>query len=404
MRHFWSEASKLVIGPAPLLPARMLAQLVSTSPPSGVTRPSPVTTTRRIEFSKILSLPEKQQAQPRFGLSLSKPIRAAPDALRLPPGERQREGPQPLFSSMYLMASLTVVIFSAASSGISTPNSSSNAMTSSTMSRLSAPRSSMKLASSVTLSASTPRCSTTIFFTRSAVSLIAYLSLIGILCLVGFALAARAGLAQVRPRGKASIERQVHRGTQRDHPRRDIAGDERAMGLALRLRHRPGEKRGHRILLRGFIQIEEGPRAKLLALRVEPAVNRGDIDAIRDQPAAELALPDHAQGQGRDPLHPGVVPGVAIRAALQIAEQAAVVRIGRVAGDHVVGDLARLGGRDLFDDAGELFRALRARLGRGERECDPGRYHPAPRLRAKFRSSLQIFTSDLRFRSSPCRR
>src|SRR5690242_21930165 len=40
------------------------------------------------------------------------------------------------------------------------------------MSRLSAPRSSMKLASSVTLSASTPRCSTTIFFTRSAVSLI----------------------------------------------------------------------------------------------------------------------------------------------------------------------------------------------------------------------------------------
>ena len=65
------------------------------------------------------------------------------------------------------IASRTVVIFSAASSGISTPNSSSNAMTSSTMSRLSAPRSSMKLASSVTFSASTPRCSTTIFFTRS---------------------------------------------------------------------------------------------------------------------------------------------------------------------------------------------------------------------------------------------
>jgi NAD(P)-dependent dehydrogenase (short-subunit alcohol dehydrogenase family) len=48
----------------------------------------------------------------------------------------------------------------------------SKAMTSSTMSRLSAPRSSMKLASSVTFSPSTPRCSTTIFFTRSAVSLI----------------------------------------------------------------------------------------------------------------------------------------------------------------------------------------------------------------------------------------
>src|SRR5690606_12664871 len=73
---------------------------------------------------------------------------------------------------MYLTASPTVRIVSAASSGISTPNSSSNAMTSSTVSRLSAPRSSMKLAPSVTLSASTPRCSTTIFLTRSAVSLI----------------------------------------------------------------------------------------------------------------------------------------------------------------------------------------------------------------------------------------
>src|SRR5690348_8231672 len=82
---------------------------------------------------------------------------------------------QPLFWSIYSIASRTVVIFSAASSGISTPNSSSNAMTSSTISRLSAPRSSMKLASSVTLSGSTPRCSTTIFFTRSAVSLMGLL-------------------------------------------------------------------------------------------------------------------------------------------------------------------------------------------------------------------------------------
>src|SRR5262245_30539036 len=65
---------------------------------------------------------------------------------------------------------------SAASSGISQPNSSSNAMTSSTVSRLSAPRSSIKLAPSVTFSASTPRCSTTIFFTRSPMSLIALTS------------------------------------------------------------------------------------------------------------------------------------------------------------------------------------------------------------------------------------
>ncbi len=59
------------------------------------------------------------------------------------------------------------------------PNSSSNAMTSSTVSRLSAPRSSMKLAFSVTFASSTPRCSTTIFFTRSAMSLMC-----GSLCLV----------------------------------------------------------------------------------------------------------------------------------------------------------------------------------------------------------------------------
>src|SRR5262245_14255271 len=71
------------------------------------------------------------------------------------------------------MASPTVNIGSAASSGISQPNSASKAITSSTVSRLSAPRSSMKLALSVTFSASTPKCSTTIFFTRSPISLIA---------------------------------------------------------------------------------------------------------------------------------------------------------------------------------------------------------------------------------------
>src|SRR5664279_347166 len=61
---------------------------------------------------------------------------------------------------------------SAASSGLSQWNSSSKAITSSTVSRLSAPRSSMKLAPSTTFSGSTPRCSTTIFFTRSPMSLI----------------------------------------------------------------------------------------------------------------------------------------------------------------------------------------------------------------------------------------
>jgi hypothetical protein len=48
MVHFWSLASNLVIGPAPLFPAIRFRQLVSTSPPNGVTRPRPVTTTRRM--------------------------------------------------------------------------------------------------------------------------------------------------------------------------------------------------------------------------------------------------------------------------------------------------------------------------------------------------------------------
>ena len=85
---------------------------------------------------------------------------------------RKRKVSSSAFFSRNLTASPTVRMVSAASSGISQPNSSSNAMTSSTVSRLSAPRSSMKLALFGHLVGSTPRCSTTIFFTRSAMSLI----------------------------------------------------------------------------------------------------------------------------------------------------------------------------------------------------------------------------------------
>ena len=63
-------------------------------------------------------------------------------------------------------------IFSAMSSGISQLNSSSNAITNSTVSKLSAPRSSINEAVSVTFSSSTPKCSITIFFTLSDISLI----------------------------------------------------------------------------------------------------------------------------------------------------------------------------------------------------------------------------------------
>src|SRR5213078_1443659 len=58
--------------------------------------------------------------------------------------------------------------FSASSSGMSMSNSFSKAMTSSTVSRLSAPRSSMKLASDVSLSRSTPNSSTMMSLTFSS--------------------------------------------------------------------------------------------------------------------------------------------------------------------------------------------------------------------------------------------
>src|SRR5215212_3574308 len=66
------------------------------------------------------------------------------------------------------MASPTVRSFSASSSGMSMSNSFSNAMTSSTVSRLSAPRSSMKLASLVSFSRSTPSSSTMMSLTFSS--------------------------------------------------------------------------------------------------------------------------------------------------------------------------------------------------------------------------------------------
>src|SRR5512135_2825800 len=72
---------------------------------------------------------------------------------------------------MYLIASPTVVIFSASSSGISTPNSSSSAITSSTVSRESAPKSFTKEDSFLTSDSFTPSCSATIFLTRCSLDI-----------------------------------------------------------------------------------------------------------------------------------------------------------------------------------------------------------------------------------------
>ena len=68
------------------------------------------------------------------------------------------------------MASPTVPIFSALSSGIEMPNSFSNSMMSSTVSRESAPRSLVKLASGLTSASSTPSLSTIIVFTLLSIS------------------------------------------------------------------------------------------------------------------------------------------------------------------------------------------------------------------------------------------
>src|SRR5215467_1169488 len=75
------------------------------------------------------------------------------------------------------MASFTVRIFSASSSGISISKASSKAITSSTVSSESAPRSSTNEAFGVTSPSSTPSCSTIICFTFSstaAMFLLAY--------------------------------------------------------------------------------------------------------------------------------------------------------------------------------------------------------------------------------------
>src|ERR1035438_5413043 len=75
------------------------------------------------------------------------------------------------FFSMYSIASLTVLIFSASSSGISRSKASSNCITSSTTSSESAPRSSWKLAPGVTSASSTCSCSTMICFTFSSTAM-----------------------------------------------------------------------------------------------------------------------------------------------------------------------------------------------------------------------------------------
>ena len=68
---------------------------------------------------------------------------------------------------MYSTTSFTVTIFSASLSGISISNSSSKDIINSTISKESAPKSSINEASRFTVFSATPNCSTIISFTLS---------------------------------------------------------------------------------------------------------------------------------------------------------------------------------------------------------------------------------------------
>src|ERR1017187_4198597 len=94
---------------------------------------------------------------------------AQADASPSRPGKCSTHGYFCWRSSMYLITSPTLWSFSACSSGISLPNSSSSAMTNSTVSSESPPRSSMNLASGVTWSAFTPNCSTIMSLTLCSI-------------------------------------------------------------------------------------------------------------------------------------------------------------------------------------------------------------------------------------------
>src|ERR1017187_10023536 len=128
-------------------------------------------------------------------------------------------------SSMYLTTSPTVWSFSASSSGISAPNSSSKARTNSTVSRESAPKFSMNFASGVTWSGFTPSCSTIISFTRSAMDF----SAMGSSCFKSFVcLCENCLCCQSLVCANASLHRQatVHRDDLPGHIRRQVTREE----------------------------------------------------------------------------------------------------------------------------------------------------------------------------------
>src|SRR6185369_14691926 len=130
------------------------------------------------------------------------------------------------------MTSWTVRIFSASSSEISMSYSSSRAITSSTMSSESAPRSSMKDACGVTWSSLTPSCSQMISLTRcSTLAAIPFLLESHVQAAVH--VEDVPGHVSCLWRGEKS-----HRRRHVVHPPEPPGGDERRVGRALWLRQR----------------------------------------------------------------------------------------------------------------------------------------------------------------------
>src|SRR5262249_24346378 len=155
---------------------------------------------------------------------------------------------------MYAMACWTVVIFSASSSGISVSNSSSRAITSSTVSRESAPRSSTKEDSFLISASLTPSCSATIFLTRCST-----FSIAGSFPLVG---CARNSKVRIVAESHCDFSTHVHAAVHMQRRAGDVGGLRRReeghrRGDVLRI---PQFPEGNLLQERGFLLLRERPR------------------------------------------------------------------------------------------------------------------------------------------------
>src|ERR1035437_3396954 len=158
---------------------------------------------------------------------------AQADASPSRPGKCSTHGYFCCASSMYLITSPTLWSFSACSSGISLPNSSSSAMTNSTVSSESAPRSSMNLASGVTWSAFTPNCSTMMSLTLCSIVFSAMMCSSSNICCVSMP---RFERRQARNRKKLHRHAAIYRQhLARDVARRRAGEEQHGVGHVVRL-------------------------------------------------------------------------------------------------------------------------------------------------------------------------